>query len=126
MVAHVECFEAFHADLGAENTDGSGVIRFERCTGRWLFVAHFFQSCDHGDSFLGVEKETAGFGFRDAATLQIVLQRTWTAPFGFGVGGLLVAPEMLVRKKPAAQLWALGRTRYAALEQMVRIMLLAW
>jgi hypothetical protein len=28
-----------------------------------LFVTHFFKCCDDGNSFLSVEKESAGFGF---------------------------------------------------------------
>jgi hypothetical protein len=35
----------------------------------------------------------------EAATVHIVLQRTWMEPLSLGVGGKLVAPGRLVRKK---------------------------
>jgi hypothetical protein len=56
-----------------------------------------------------VRMGTASWAFRkrllvsaseaEAATMCIVLQRTWMEPLSLGVGGELVAPGRLVRKK---------------------------
>jgi hypothetical protein len=52
-----------------------------------------------------------------------VLHKIWTAPFGLGDGGELVADARVVRKKcPAARLRAFGRTKYAASEQTASTM----
>jgi hypothetical protein len=64
MILHVKGFGYFHADLGLEDTRGSGVIGFERSDGGKLFVAHLFEGSDHGGRCLSIEKETASFGFR--------------------------------------------------------------
>ena len=64
MVSHVESFGFFHAHGGVENTMCCRIVSLKRSASRRLFVPHFFEGGDHGDGFLGVEKETTGFGFR--------------------------------------------------------------
>ena len=64
MVAHVKGFRTFHADLRTENTCGSSVVGFERRACGRLWVTHLCEGSNNGDGLLGIEKETAGFGFR--------------------------------------------------------------
>ena len=33
VVAHVECFGSFHANLSSENANGGRIVGFERCPG---------------------------------------------------------------------------------------------
>jgi uncharacterized spore protein YtfJ len=54
---------AFEADLGGKDAVSSGVVGFKGNTGRGLRRTHFGESGDDRDSFLGVEEETADFGF---------------------------------------------------------------
>ncbi len=63
VIAHVKSFGFFHADCGVENTVSRGIVGFQGSASRRLFVAHFFKGSDHGNSLLGVEKKTTGFGF---------------------------------------------------------------
>jgi len=56
MVAHVECFGSFHAHGCMKDAVGGGIIGFEWCAERWLWVTHFFEGSANGNRFLGVEK----------------------------------------------------------------------
>ena len=80
VIAHIKGFGFFHSHLSLQDAGGSGVVSFKRSTSGRLFVTHLFEGSDHGDSFLSIEKDTAGFGFgaleADAATEQSVLQST--------------------------------------------------
>jgi len=42
---------------------GGGIIGFEWCAERWLWVTHFFEGSANGNRFLGVEKQATNFGF---------------------------------------------------------------
>lgn len=46
-----------------KNSVSGGVVGFKRSARGGLFVAHFFESSNDGNGFLGVKEETAGFGF---------------------------------------------------------------
>ena len=63
MISHVKSFGLFHANLGMKNTVSRRVVGFKESASRRLFRTHFFESSNHGNSLLGVEKEAAGFGF---------------------------------------------------------------
>ena len=61
--AHVKGFGSFEADLGGKDAVSSGVVSFEGNTGRGLRMTHLGESGDDRDSLLGIEEETANFGF---------------------------------------------------------------
>ena len=63
VTAHVEGFGSSHADFPFENIVCGGVVGFERSTGWWLFVAHFFKSSDDRSSFLSVDEQASSFSF---------------------------------------------------------------
>ena len=63
MMAHVERFWAFEANVSVEDAEGGRVIGFERSAGRWLRMTHLCQRSDDRNSFLGVEKKGTGLGF---------------------------------------------------------------
>ena len=63
MVAHVEGFGSFHAYSSVKDAVGSGIVGFEWCTERWLWVTHFCEGSANGNRLLGVEKQTTNFGF---------------------------------------------------------------
>ena len=64
VVAHVESFGTFHADLGFEDVVCGRVVGFERSASGRLWMAHLGKGGDDGNSFLGGDEETAGLGFR--------------------------------------------------------------
>lgn len=63
MIAHVEGFRFFHANLGVKYAMGGRVVGFEGNADRRLRMAHFFEGGNHGNGLLSIEKETASFGF---------------------------------------------------------------
>ena len=56
VVAHVEGFRLFHANLSVKDPMGSGVVSFKRSARCGLPVAHFFECSKDGDSRLCIEK----------------------------------------------------------------------
>jgi hypothetical protein len=91
VVAHIESLRAFHADLNFEDVVGCRIVGLEGSPSGWLFVAHLFKGSDDRYGFLAVEKEPpVSASAAEAGTPRMVLQRTWTAPLGLGVGGSVV------------------------------------
>jgi hypothetical protein len=138
MVTHVKGFRTFHADLRTENTRGSSVVGFERRACGRLWVAHLCEGSNDGDGLLSIEKETAGFGFRGrGSNTPKGFARNMDSTVGGGFGGIAGGSREVGEKKKTsgttvgigqdvARLRALGRTRYAASEQIARTMSLAW
>ncbi len=63
MVAHVECFGSFHAHGCMKDAVGGGIIGFEWCAERWLWVTHLLEGSANGNGLLGVEKQATDFRF---------------------------------------------------------------
>ena len=66
--AHIKGFGTLEADLGGKDAVSSRVVGFKGNTGSRLRMTHFGESGDDGDSFLGVEEETADLGFRSGGS----------------------------------------------------------
>ena len=87
VIAHVERFRAFHADLCFENSMGSGIVGFERSARRGLFVSHLVQCGEDRDCILGVEEMSTGFSFgsRGRDTRKSLAENV-NSTIGLGIG----------------------------------------
>lgn len=63
VVAHVDGFGSLHAHGSMKDAMGGGIVGFEWCAARWLWVTHFLEGSANGNRFLGVEKQATDFGF---------------------------------------------------------------
>lgn len=63
VVAHVHGFGSLHAHGSMKDAMGGGIVGFEWCAERWLWVTHFLEGSANGNRFLGVEKQATDFGF---------------------------------------------------------------